>query len=56
MNNYATSRANFLFGKINDHQNDDKVRKEKPMLWPAGIYFNEKNLKEWIEEHDSRND
>ena len=38
------------------YQNDDAVRKEKPMQWPAGIYFTEKNLEEWIHEHDSCND
>ena len=51
MNNYITSLASHLFKKINDYQNDDQVRKQKPMLWPAGIYFTEKNLQEWIEEH-----
>ena len=29
-----------------------QVRKNKPMLWPAGLYFTEKNLEQWIEEHD----
>ncbi len=56
MNNYVTSLANHLFQKINDYQNNEKVRKEKPMLWPAGLYFTEKNLQEWIHEHDSCND
>ena len=36
----------------NQSSNWLKVRKEKPMLWPAGIYFTEDNIKEWIEEHD----
>ena len=52
MSNYIKSLANFLFAKINNHQNDDEVRKNKPMLWPAGLYFTEKNLEQWIEEHD----
>ena len=56
MNNYVTSLANHLFQKINDYQNNEKVRKEKPMLWPAGLFFTEKNLQEWIHEHDSCND
>ena len=30
--------------------------KEKPMLWPAGIYFTEKNIEQWINEHDKKND
>ena len=52
MNNYIKSLASFLFNKMNDYQNDNDVRKEKPMLWPAGIYFTEKKIEEWIEEHD----
>ena len=56
MSNYVTSLANYLFNKINEYQNDIDVRKEKPMLWPAGIYFTEKNIKQWIEEHDKNND
>ena len=56
MSNYITSLANYLFRKINDYQNNGQVRKEKPMLWPAGLYFSEKNLQEWIKEHDTRND
>ena len=56
MSNYITSLANYLFRKINDYQNNEQVRKEKPMLWPAGIYFTEKNIEEWIEEHDNKND
>ena len=42
MSNYITSLANYLFTKISTYQNDDVVRKEKPMQWPAGIYFTEK--------------
>ena len=56
MSNYITSLANYLFRKINDYQNNEQVRKEKPMLLPAGLYFSEKNLQEWIKEHDTRND
>tara|TARA_Y100000114_G_C11614740_1_gene256813 strand:- start:92 stop:262 length:171 start_codon:yes stop_codon:yes gene_type:complete len=52
MNNYITSLANYLFKKINNYQNNEDVRKKKPMLWPAGLYFTEKNLAEWIAEHD----
>ena len=52
MNNYIKSLAIFLFNKMNDYQNDNNVRKEKPMLWPAGIYFTEKKIEEWITEHD----
>ena len=55
MNNYIKSLATFLFSKINDYQNDNDVRKEKPMLWPAGIYFTEKNIERWIKEHDDNN-
>ena len=55
MNNYIKSLATFLFNKINDYQNDNDVRKEKPMLWPAGIYFTEKNIERWIKEHDDNN-
>ena len=51
MNNYITSLASFLYEKISAYQNDEVVRKEKPMQWPAGIYFTEKNLAKWIEEH-----
>ena len=53
MSNYIKSLASFLFNKMNDYQNDNNVRKEKPMLWPAGIYFTEKEIEEWIAEHDS---
>ena len=52
MNNYIKSLANFLFNKIDEYQNDPIVRKTKPMLWPAGIYFTEKKIEEWIKEHD----
>ena len=52
MSNYIKSLASFLFNKMNDYQNDNDVRKEKPMLWPAGIYFTEKKIEEWINEHD----
>jgi|TARA_B100000886_G_scaffold133126_1_gene89810 hypothetical protein len=52
MNNYVKSLASYIFRKMNDYQTDEQVRKEKPMLWPAGIYFTEDNIKEWIEEHD----
>ena len=56
MSNYIKSLASFLFNKMNDYQNNNKVRKEKPMLWPSGIYFAEKNLETWIKEHDKKND
>ena len=56
MNNYIKSLATYLFNKINDYQNSSEVRKEKPMLWPAGIYFTEKNIEQWINEHDKKND
>ena len=52
MNNYIKSLANFLFNKIDEYQNDPIVRKTKPMLWPAGIYFTEKNIEKWMKEHD----
>ena len=52
MSNYIKSFASFLFNKMNDYQNDNDVRKEKPMLWPAGIYFTKKKIEEWINEHD----
>ena len=52
MNNYVKSLASHIFKKMNEYQTDEQVRKEKPMLWPAGIYFTENNIKEWIEEHD----
>ena len=52
MNNYVKSLASYIFKKMNDYQTDEQVRKEKPMLRPAGIYFTEDNIKEWIEEHD----
>mgnify|MGYP000238277827 CR=1 FL=1 len=51
MSNYITSLASFLYSKISNYQQDETVRKEKPMQWPAGIYFTEKNLAQWIEEH-----
>ena len=51
MSNYITSLANYLYNKISKYQTDEIVRKEKPMQWPAGIYFTEKNLAQWIEEH-----
>ncbi len=51
MNNYIKSLANYLFTRINEYQNNEQVRKTKPMLWPAGIYFTEKNLADWIEQH-----
>ena len=54
MTNYVTSLANFLFNKINNYQNSSEVRREKPMLWPAGIYFTEKNIEKWIAEHDKK--
>ena len=56
MSNYIKSLASFLFNKMNDYQNDNKVRREKPMLWPSGIYFTEKNIETWIKEHDKKND
>ena len=31
MSNYIKSLANFLFAKINDHQNDDEVRKTRTL-------------------------
>ena len=43
MNNYVKSLASYIFKKMNDYQTDEQVRKEKPMLWPAGIYFTEQN-------------
>ena len=52
MNNYVKSLASHIFKKMNDYQTDEQVRKEKPMLWPAGIYFTEDNIKEWIEAQD----
>ena len=55
-NNYSKSLANFLFDKIDNHQNDPNVRKTKPMLWPAGLYFTAKNIEDWIKEHDTSND
>ena len=54
MSNYIRSLANHLFHKISDYQNNDQVRKEKPMLWPAGIYFTEKEIETWIAEHDKK--
>ena len=54
MSNYIKSLASFLFNKMNDYQNDNNVRKEKPMLWPAGIYFTEKEMETWIKEHDNK--
>ena len=56
MSNYIRSLANFLFNKINNYQNSSEVRREKPMLWPAGIYFTEKEIETWIKEHDNKND
>jgi hypothetical protein len=56
MNNYIRSLAIFLFNKINNYQNSSEVRREKPMLWPAGIYFTEKNIEKWIAEHDKKDD
>ena len=56
MNNYIKSLASFLFNKINNYQNDSEIRREKPMLWPSGMYFAEKNLETWIKEHDKKND
>ena len=53
MNNYINSLANFLFNKIDEHQTDPNVRKTKPMLWPAGLYFTAKNIENWIKEHDT---
>ena len=44
MNNYITSLASYLYNKISDYQNNETVRKEKPMQWPAGIYFTEKKF------------
>ena len=44
MNNYVKSLASYIFKKMNDYQTDEQVRKEKPMLWPAGIYFTEDNF------------
>ena len=52
INNYIKSLASFLFNKINEYQNDPKVKREKPMLWPSGLYITEKNLQEWIKEHN----
>ena len=56
MSNYIKSLASFLFNKINNYQNDSEIRREKPMLWPSGMYFTEKNLETWIKEHDKKND
>ena len=52
MSNYIKSLASFLFNKINDYQNDPKVKREKPMLWPSGLYITEQKLEEWVKEHD----
>jgi len=52
MSNYIKSLASFLFNKINDYQNDPKVKREKPMLWPSGLYITEEKIQEWIKEHD----
>ena len=54
MSNYAVSLAGFLFNKINDYQNDPDVKNTKPMLWPSGLYFTEKNLEKWIKEHNAK--
>jgi hypothetical protein len=55
-NNYAKSLALYLFTKINDYQNNSDTRKNKPMLWPAGLYFSAKNIEEWIKQHEKQHE
>ena len=41
--------AEYLFKKIVDHQNDREMKKKRPMLM-CGIYFNKKDLEQWIKQ------
>ena len=52
MNNYSKSLAQFLLRKLEDHQTDPVVRKERPRLHGSGFYFSERDIQKWIEEHD----
>jgi len=39
--------AQYLFKKIVNHQNDKEVKKKRPMLM-CGIFFNQRDIKQWI--------
>lgn len=52
MNNYSRSLAQFLFKKLEDHQTDPIIMREKPRLHGSGFYFSEQDIEKWIKEHD----
>jgi hypothetical protein len=54
MNNYSRSLAQFLFKKLEDHQTDPIIMREKPRLHGSGFYFSEQDIEKWIEEHDGK--
>jgi len=55
MNNYSKSLAQFLFKKLEDHQTDPIITKERPRLHGSGFYFSEQDIEKWIEEHNGPN-
>lgn len=44
----STKLSKILFKEIVKHQNDSSIRRNRPMQYPSGLYFNEKDLEKWI--------
>ena len=51
-NNHTISLATHLYTRIDQHQTDADTKRNRPMTWPAGLYFTRDDLVEWIAEHD----
>ena len=45
---YNDDFAHTLFNEIVKHQSDRQVKRTRPMQYPSGLYFNEKDLKKWL--------
>lgn len=52
--NYSKSLAEFLFKKMEDHQTDPIITRNKARLDGSGFYFTDKDIQQWIEEHDGQ--
>lgn len=52
MTNYSKSLAYFLFKKMQNHQTDPIITRQRARLDGSGFYFSEKDIEKWIEEHD----
>ena len=44
----STKLSKVLYEEIVKHQTDRSIRRTRPMQYPSGLYFNEKDLKKWI--------